>query len=64
MNRNKAILMLALFSLMLLNLAYQLHVWFDGNENALDIIVKVQCFQFVLVIIGFITSLKSIIADY
>lgn len=64
MNKKKIILMFALFSLLSLSLAYQLHIWFDGGENAIDIIVKVSCFQFVLVVIGFITSLNSLIVKH
>lgn len=64
MNKKKTILMLVLFSLLLLSLAYQLHIWFDGGENVTDIIVKVSCFQFVLVVIGFITSLNSLIVKH
>ena len=64
MNKKKTVLMFALFSLLLLSLAYQLHIWFDGGENAIDIIVKVSCFQFVLVVIGFITSLNSLIVKH
>ena len=63
MNKKKTILMFVLFSLLLLSLAYQLHIWFDGG-NAVDIIVKVSCFQFVLVVIGFITSLNSLIVKH
>lgn len=64
MNKKKTILMFVLFSLLLLSLAYQLHIWFDGGENAADIIVKVGLFQFVLVVIGFITSINSLIEIY
>ena len=61
MNKKKTILMFVLFSLLLLSLAYQLHIWFDGGENAVDVIVKVSCFQFVLATIGFIASINSLI---
>ena len=64
MNKKKTILMFVLFSLLLLSLAYQLHIWFDGGDNAADIIVKVSCFQFVLVVIGFIASLNSLIVNH
>lgn len=61
MNKKKTILMFVLFSLLLLSFAYQTHIWFDGGDNAVDIIVKVGLFQFVLVVIGFITSINSLI---
>ena len=64
MNKKKTILMFVLFSLLLLSLAYQLHIWFDGGDNSVDIIVKVSCFQFVLVVIGFIASLNSLIVNH
>ena len=64
MNKKKTILMFILFSLLLPSLAYQLHIWFDGGDNAVDIIVKVGLFQFVLVVIGFITSINSLIEIY
>ncbi len=64
MNKKKTILMFVLFSLLLLSLAYQTHIWFDGGDNAVDIIVKVGLFQFVLVVIGFITSLNSLIVKH
>ena len=64
MNKKKTILMFVLFSLLLLSLAYQTHIWFDGGDNAVDIIVKVGLFQFVLVVIGFITSINSLIEIY
>lgn len=64
MNKKKTILMFVLFSLLLLSLAYQLHIWFDGGDNAVDIIVKVSCFRFVLVVIGFIASLNSLIVNH
>ena len=64
MNKKKTILMLVLFSLLLLSLAYQLHIWFDGGDNAIDIIVKVGLFQFVLAVIGFITSFNSLIVKH
>lgn len=61
MNKKKTILMFVLFGLLLLSLAYQTHIWFDGGDNAVDIIVKVGLFQFVLVVIGFIVSINSLI---
>lgn len=64
MNKKKTILMLVLFSLLLLSLAYQTHIWFDGGDNAIDIIVKVGLFQFVLAVIGFITSFNSLIVKH
>lgn len=64
MNKKKTILMFVLFGLLLLSLAYQSHIWFDGGDNAVDIIVKVGLFQFVLVVIGFITSLNSLIVKH
>ena len=64
MNKKKTVLMFALFSILLLSLAYQTHIWFDGGDNAVDIIVKVGLFQFVLVVIGFITSLNSLIVKH
>lgn len=64
MNKKKTILMFVLFSLLLLSLAYQTHIWFDGGDNATDIIVKVGLFQFVLAVIGFITSLNSLIVKH
>lgn len=64
MNKKKTVLMFVLFSLLLLSLAYQLHIWFDGGDNAVDIIVKVGLFQFVLVVIGFIASINSLIKIY
>ena len=64
MNKKKTILMFILFSLLLLSLAYQSHIWFEGGDNAVDIIVKVGLFQFVLVVIGFITSINSLIEIY
>ena len=64
MNKKKTILMFVLFSLLLLSLAYQSHIWFEGGDNAVDIIVKVGLFQFVLVVIGFITSINSLIEIY
>ena len=63
MNKKKTILMFVLFSLLLLSLAYQTHIWFDGGDNAVDISFKVSCFQFVLVVIGFIASLNSLIVN-
>lgn len=64
MNKKKTILMFVLFSLLLLSFAYQTHIWFDGGDNATDIIVKVGLFQFVLSVIGFITSLNSLIVKH
>lgn len=64
MNKKKTILMFVLFSLLLLSLAYQTHIWFDGGDNATDIIVKVGLFQSVLAVIGFITSLNSLIVKH
>lgn len=64
MNKKKTILMFVIFSLLLLSFAYQTHIWFDGGDNATDIIVKVSCFQFVLVVIGFIASLNSLIVNH
>ena len=64
MNKKKTILMFVLFGLLLLSLAYQTHIWFDGGDNAVDIIVKVGLFQFVLVVIGFIASINSLIEIY
>lgn len=64
MNKKKTILMFVLFSLLLLSLAYQTHIWFDGGDNAVDIIVKVGLFQFVLVVIGLIASINSLIKIY
>ena len=61
MDKKKTILMFVLSSLLLLSLAYQTHIWFDGGDNAVDIIVKVGLFQFVLVVIGFIASINSLI---
>lgn len=64
MNKKKTILMFVLFSLLLLSLAYQTHIWFDGGDNAVDIIVKVGLFQFVLAVIGFIASINSLIVNH
>lgn len=64
MNKKKTILMFVLFSLLLLSFAYQTHIWFDGGDNATDIIVKVGLFQFVLSVIGFITSLNLLIVKH
>lgn len=64
MNKKKTILMFVLFSLLLLSFAYQTHIWFDGGDNATDIIVKVGLFQFVLTVIRFITSLNSLIVKH
>ena len=64
MNKKKTILMFVLFSLLLLSLAYQTHIWFDGGDNAVDIIVKVELFQFVLATIGFIASINSLIENH
>ena len=61
MNKKKTILMFVLFSLLLLSFVYQTHIWFDGGDNAIDIIVKVGLFQFVLATIGFIASINSLI---
>lgn len=64
MNKRYTILMLVLFGILLFCQTYKLHVWFEGSTNNLETIVKIDCFQCALFVIGLIASINKLIERY